>query len=124
MVGLSISGGSLELHVRGADKLWALKTSLEIPLRHISGFAPTRQWLTAGGTGTKLSGTNIPGVLTAGTFYQYGKRVFWDVHNPENTVVIELRDERYDELIVEVADPRLTVEQVKAALPAGSQARS
>jgi hypothetical protein len=63
-------------------------------------------------------------VLTAGTFYQHGKRVFWDVHNPENTVVIELRDERYDELIVEVADPQLTVELVRAALADSNEAKS
>jgi hypothetical protein len=64
-----------------------------------------------------MPGTNIPGVLTAGTFYQDGRRVFWDVHNPDNTVVIELRDERYNELIVEVADPQTAVEMVKGALP-------
>lgn len=52
-----------------------------------------------------------------GTFYQQGKRVFWDVHNPENTIVIELRDERYNELIVEVGDPQATMELVKTALP-------
>ncbi len=56
-------------------------------------------------------------MLTAGTFYQDGKRVFWDVHNPEDTVVIELKDERYNQLIVEVADPNAAVELVKAALP-------
>jgi hypothetical protein len=49
------------------------------------------------------------GVITAGTFYQDGKRVFWDVHNPDNTVVIELRDERYNQLVVEVADPNAAV---------------
>lgn len=64
-----------------------------------------------------MPGTNIPGVLTAGTFYQHGKRVFWDVHDPENTVVIALIDERYDELIVEVAELNAAVELVKAALP-------
>jgi len=53
-----------------------------------------------------MPGTNITGVLTAGTFYQDGKRVFWDVHNPENTVVIALKGERYNDLIVEVADPK------------------
>jgi hypothetical protein len=63
-----------------------------------------------------MPGTNLPGVITAGTFYHDGKRVFWDVHNPENTVVIELKDERYAELIVEVADPNKTVEVVRAAL--------
>jgi hypothetical protein len=63
-----------------------------------------------------MRGTSIPGVITAGTFYQDGKRVFWDVHNPENTVVIELEDDRYDELIIEVADPKAAVELVEAAL--------
>ena len=48
---------------------------------------------------------------------QDGKRVFWDVHNPGNTVVIGLKDERYNELIVEVADPKAAVELVKTALP-------
>lgn len=65
----------------------------------------------------RMPGANIPGVLTAGTFYQHGKRVFWDVYNPDNTVVIELKDERYNELIVEVTDPQAAVELVKAALP-------
>ena len=36
MVDLSISAGNLILHVRGADKLWAFKSSLEIPLAHIA----------------------------------------------------------------------------------------
>ena len=36
MVELNISSGTLELHVRGADKLWALKSWLSIPLHHIS----------------------------------------------------------------------------------------
>jgi hypothetical protein len=67
--------------------------------------------------GIRMPATSIPGVLTAGTFYHDGKRVFWDVHNPENTVVIELKDERYNELIVEVADQQAAVELVKAALP-------
>ena len=38
--------------------------------------------------GIRLPGTNVPGVITAGTFYQDGKRVFWDVHRPEKTIVI------------------------------------
>jgi hypothetical protein len=64
-----------------------------------------------------MPGTSIPGVITAGTFYHQGKRVFWDVHNPDRTVVIELRDEDYNELIVEVADPSAAIEVIQAALP-------
>ena len=114
---LSISGGNLVLHVRGADRLWAFKSSLEIPLAHIAEItadpAIAHRWW----HGLRMPGTNIPGVLTAGTFYHDGKRVWWGVHNPENTVVIGLKDERYNELIVEVADPNAAVELVKTALP-------
>jgi hypothetical protein len=117
MVDLSISGGDLVLHVGGADKLWAFKSSLEIPLAHIAEITADPAIAHGWWHGLRMPGTNIPGVLTAGTFYQDGKRVFWDVHNPENTVVIKLNDERYNELIVEVADPRAAVQLVKAALP-------
>jgi hypothetical protein len=117
MVDLSVADGKLVLHVRGADKLWALKSSLEIPLEHIAAIRVDPAIAHSWWHGIKMFGTNIPGVLTAGTFYLDGKRVFWDVHNPDNTVVIELRDERYIELIVEVADPSAAVELVNAALP-------
>jgi hypothetical protein len=63
-----------------------------------------------------MPGTQIPGILTAGTFYQQGKCVFWDVHHPDDTVVIDLRDERYSQLIVEVADPAAAVSLVRSAL--------
>jgi hypothetical protein len=81
----------------------------------LPGFAPipAHGWW----HGFKLVGTSLPGVITAGTFYQHGQRVFWDVHNPENTVVIDLRDERYKQLIVEVADPSAAVALVESVLP-------
>ena len=124
MVDLSISGGNLELHVLGIDKLWALKSCLEIPLHHVAGIRADPEAARGWWHGIHMPGTDIPGVLTAGTFYQHGKRVFWDVHNPESTVVIELRDERYDELIVEVADPLSAAERVRAALPDSNEAKS
>ena len=117
MVDLSIVEDKLVLHVRGADKLWALKTTLEIPLRHIAGVRADPSVARGWWHGVKLPGTNIPGVLTAGTFYQHGQRIVWDVHHPDNTVVIELRDEQYNELIVEVADPNAAVQMLQAALP-------
>ena len=115
MVDLSVADNKLVLHVRGADKLWALKSSLEIPLQHIAGVradpAVAHGWY----HGIRMPGANIRGVITAGTFYQHGQRVFWDVHHPDKTIVIELRDERYNELIVEVANPQVSVELIKAA---------
>jgi hypothetical protein len=117
MVDLSISGGNLVLNVRGADKLWAFKSSLEIPLQHVAGIRADPSIAKGWWHGWRLPGTSVPGVITAGTFYQDGKRVFWDVHNPDNTVVIELRDERYNQLVVEVEDPNAAVALMQSVVP-------
>ena len=58
----------------------------------------------------------MPNIFRAGTFYQHGELVFWDVHHPEKTIVIELEHERYKRLIVEVDDPPGEVKKIKAAL--------
>ena len=95
----------------------ALKSSLEIPLQHVAAIRADPSIARGWWHGIKMPGTNIPGVITAGTFYRDGKRVFWDVHHPDNTVVIDLHDERYNQLIVEVADPNAAVAMVQAVLP-------
>lgn len=116
MVDVTISEGKLYLHVQGADKLWAFKSSLEIPLQHIAGIRADPEAARGWYHGIRLPGTNLPGVLTAGTFYEDGKRVFWDVHNPENTIVIDLHDEKYNQLIVEVASPQAAIELIQASV--------
>jgi hypothetical protein len=116
MVDISIADGKLSLHVRGADKLWAFKSSLEIPLAHIAGVRADADVARGWWHGIRMPGTNVPGVITAGTFYQDGNRIFWDVHNPEKTIVIDLHDERYNKLVVEVNDPQMAVSLIQAAL--------
>ena len=120
MVEVTICGSAAVFEVEGLDKLWAFKSRMEIPLRHILGVRadPTaaRTWW----KGLRMPGTSVSGVITAGTFYQDGKRIFWDVHDPERTIVIELADERYNELIVQVTDPAATVAQLDDARKSAS----
>jgi len=117
MVDLEVKEGNLVLHVRGADQFWSLKSTLEVPLQHIAGVRVDPKIARGWWHGLKLIGTDIPGVLHAGTFYQQGKRIFWDVHNPDKTIVIDLRNERYGELIVEVADPAAAAELIRSHSP-------
>ncbi|WP_210749607.1 hypothetical protein [Nocardia vermiculata] len=44
------------------------------------------------------------------------RKVFWDVKDPAKAVVIELADERYARLVVQVDDPSATVALVENAL--------
>ncbi len=118
MVDLEVKEGNLVIHVRGADQFWALKSTLEIPLQHIAGVRADPKIARGWWHGIKMIGTDMPGVLHAGTFYQHGHRIFWDVHDPEKTIVIELRHEKYGELIVEVADVAVAVEMIRPYIQA------
>ncbi|HEY7894585.1 MAG TPA: hypothetical protein VIC24_06770 [Gemmatimonadaceae bacterium] len=116
MVEISVEGDRVRFDVDGWDKMWALKSRLEIPLAHITSVRidsePARGWW----HGFRMPGTQIPGVLTAGTFYQHDGAVFYDVHDPDHTIVIELDHEHYHRLVVEVADPPAAVKLLDDAL--------
>ena len=116
MVEVEISGGTLHLEVKGLDRLWAFRSSLAIPLSNVRGVRRDPEVARGWFKGFRAPGTHIPGVIVAGTFYQDGKRVFWDVHHAENTLVIDLDDERYDQLIVEVAEPDAVAARIGEAI--------
>ena len=118
MVNVSIEGDRVRFEIEGWDKFWSLKSQLEIPLMHILSARvdpePARGWW----HGIRLPGTNLPGVITAGTFYQSEGAVFFDVHDPERTIVIELEHEHYTRLVLEVEDPEAVVARIRAAVVA------
>lgn len=118
---VELTADALIVHVEGADRFWAIKSRLEIPLEHVARAASAseeaRKWL----HGMRVGGTHIPGVFSAGRFYSHGELTFWDVHDAEKAIAIELRDERYGRLILEVEDPEqeiARIEQAAAGAPA------
>ncbi len=115
MVTIQVEGDTLALEVQGMDKLWAFKSRLEIPLKHIRAVRVDAA-LAGHPEGWRELGTCVPGVLTAGTLRSCGKRIFWDVRDPEKAIVLDLKDDRYEQLIVEVEDANATVRQIEAAL--------
>jgi hypothetical protein len=113
MAEVELTENVLIVHVRGMDRLWALKSRLKIPLSHVLGAEVDPEIAREWHKGIRAAGAHVPGVITAGSFYQEGERVFWDVHDPEKTVVIRLRDERYARLVIEVEDPRATAAAIQ-----------
>ena len=116
MAEVELAGEALVVHLRGMDKLWALRSRLEIPLSHVVAAEADPEVARGWWKGIRAPGTHLPGVITAGTFYQEGQWVFWDVHDPKKTVVIWLRDEHYARLVIEVDDPSATVMAIQEAL--------
>jgi hypothetical protein len=97
--------------VEGWHKLWSFRSEFRIPRAHILGAQHDPE--AAKAWGIRAPGTHIPGLLKAGTFYfdttGDNKPTFLDVQHREDTVVIDLQNEEYNRLIIEVADPAAVV---------------
>jgi hypothetical protein len=119
MVEVSIEGDKAVFTVLGWDELWALRSRLGVPLAHVSGVhadaSPKMGW----SQGLKVLGAGLPSVFRAGSFYQDGGWVFWGVRHPDQVIVVELRDERSQRLVAEVADPAAEVDRLRRAVAAG-----
>ena len=115
MVDLSIKNGSAVFEVLGLHKLWALKGRITVPLSHVRAVRADPTVKLGWWKGWRLPGTHVPGLIVAGTYYQGGRRIFWDVVRPTSAIVVDLTDEPYDQLVVEVADPGAAVHRLEAA---------
>ena len=115
MVELSVGDGMLRVEILGWHKFFAIKSRLLIPLEHISSVqrysGSSKGWW----KGLRFWGTGIPGVLAAGWYYKDGRHQFWDVHKPQNAITVDLIDEGYKRLVVEVADPDAAVSLIRGA---------
>ncbi|MEU4532421.1 hypothetical protein AB0F49_29735 [Micromonospora ureilytica] len=116
MANVLIDGDDLVVQIEGMDRLWSLKSRMVIPLANVRG-ATADPGIAAEPKGLRAPGTSLPGVITAGTFHQDGERVFWNIRDGARAVVIELADEHYARLVVEVADPAATVALIEQAVP-------
>jgi len=116
MVALEVAGENLMLHVEGLDQLWAFKSQLTIPLAHVADAHPATEEAKKLFHGVRTPGTNIPGVLVAGTYYDGNGCAFWDVHHAENAIEIMLHDERFKRLVIEVEDPAAALALIRGVI--------
>lgn len=104
MITITCQGDNFHFEVLGMHKLWAFRSSLTIPVAHVRGVRKdpdaVNHW-----PGWRLLGTSLPGVIQSGTFFHHGERIFWDVSDPKQVIVVELNDESFQELVIEVEDP-------------------
>jgi hypothetical protein len=96
--------------------LWSMKSQLSIPLSDVKDVFSDPKTAHEWWKGMKEMGARIPGLIEAGTFYQQGKQVFWDVENPDQTIVLDLVHEHYQQIIIQVENPEEAIQQIKEAI--------
>ena len=98
----------------GLVRVWALSRGIDCPLSSVVdvGVSQTKDLR----RGTRLPGTYLPGVMTAGSFRSKGDKSLWMVGRHKDVLVIELTGEKYRYLILGVEDPVAASEALRAAL--------
>ena len=104
---VEVHGDHLVIDVRGVEKAMKLLSRLHIPLEHVQGAEADPEIEHTLWRGWRIPGVHLPGVR------------FYDVHgHRDKTIVIRLKDETYDRLIVEVPDPAEVVAKINDAVGA------
>ena len=113
MVDVIIENDKVVFNVKGIHKVLALKSRIEVPREHIAS-ARIDSTVFSIYKGIRAPGTYIPGLITAGTFRKDGKRIFWDVFRKSNAIVVDLVEEKYSQLVIEVAEPAVVINMLNA----------
>ena len=58
----------------------------------------------------------IPGLIVAGTYRANGDKVFWDVVNQNKSIIINLKNSEYKQLILEVENPEAVVDEINCKI--------
>lgn len=107
MVSIELTLDELVVRVRGWDKLHTMRSSLTVPLGHVTGVRVHPQearFDDAIVDSWRGVGTYVPGKLAAGTCFVSDGRAFFDVRDPARAIAIDLRDEGVQHIVVELSD--------------------
>ena len=122
MARIDIVDGQLHVRMQGVHRVLAFKSAVTVPLEHVRSVTvrpDLRQWV--GWKLLRLPGTAIPGVIIAGSYYRIGDGwYFFDVRDPQRSIAINLTDEHYKTIVVQVDEetPEAAARRIEAALRA------
>ena len=122
MARVSVENGQLVVSVKGARKWLAspclirIINDVTVPLDNIVNVTTEYTWSNAPMYQRGNVSTSIPGHYYGGNFIQDGADVFYDLSKKEEAVVINLKGEDYERLIIGVDDPEATVALIEQAL--------
>jgi hypothetical protein len=116
MVEVVTTSNSVIFEVVGWHRFLAMKRRIVVPFAQVRGVHADPRVNLGWRKGWRIPGTHIPGLIVAGTFYQRGRRIFWDVVRRDHAIVVDLEKHRYDQLIIEVEDPSAAVERLSSLI--------
>ncbi|MDI5887332.1 MULTISPECIES: hypothetical protein [Flavobacterium] len=112
MVSVTSKDNIFIFEIKGWHKIWALESKITIPKEKILEAYQNKEEFTFW-KGLRMPGTEIPGFITAGTFYKKGRN-FWDVMNKKKAIIVALDNHYYKKLIIEVENPEAVMKELNS----------
>jgi hypothetical protein len=121
MTSIEITRHDLIVRMRGIDAVRALRAHLSVPLAHVVGVrthAPEADFDAAIVESYRGVGTYVRGRVAAGSQHLADGRSFYVVRDPRKAIVIDLEEEPFRHIAVQVDDesPEAAASRVQAAI--------
>ena len=122
MARVTIEDSQLVISMKGVRKFFAspsllkLTSEISVPLNNVTGVSTGINWKELPGFLDKQAGTDLDGFYYGGIFVQDGNKVFYDIKKKEEAVIITLKDEEFERIVIGVEDPNDVVEYIEKAL--------
>ena len=120
---VNIQGNDLVITLQGARQFFAspspfkITSEISVPLDNVVAVSSGLAWKELPGLLDKRSaGTNLDQFYYGGVFVQDGDKVFFDLKKKEEAVVITLKDEKFERIVIGVDDPDAAIELIESAL--------
>lgn len=112
---ISVENDNLVFTLTGVDRVLALKSKLTIPLKHVKSVSTAKaDWNYF--KMLKVAGTRIPELVVDGRFLSKEGLLFYEMHDPDKCITVELEDEKYKKVVFEVSDKENTAKMIQDAL--------
>lgn len=114
MTTITTRGDRLHIELTMLEKVAGLLRDLDVPLASVTAATAVDDGIAAA-RGIRAPGLGIPGVRLIGTWRRRGSKAFVSVRRNRPALLLELRGERFDRVLVECDDPQRYVDQLAAA---------
>jgi hypothetical protein len=114
LVKINVNNERVLIEIEGTQSFLALKNRIEIPILEIESVSTENvepPWIAG------RLGTHMPPWFWAGTFWTLDrKKRFYYVRNKDKCITLNLKDQNYDQVIIEVEDKDAIAKEIELVL--------
>lgn len=113
---VGIESDALAVAFTGWDRVWSFHRGARIPLAHITSAHVGDRDEEMRTARLRIAGSYIPKRVAAGLFtMRSGGRQLWAVYRRRDVLVIDLTDEKWKRLVLQVDDPAALASSIERA---------